>query len=429
MPTSSFVVNTFGYKVDPLILIDNIEVDKETFARLTTEDIATFSIMKDATATALYGARGANGVILVTTKEGKDGKAKVSLRMDNTLSAPTKSVEVADAITYMKLQNEAVLTRDRTRSLVYPEEKIDNTVLGSGSMVYPNTDWRQELIKPSTINQKGHLSVSGGGKVAQYYIAGAFSQDNGILRVNGQNNFNSNINLKTYQLRSNTNIKLNNATEVIMRLSGVFDDYNGPIPGGSGTYRNIMRTNPVMFPPYFPKDAAHDYLTHIMFGNAVPTLATGSAPPNAWYYNPYAEMVRGYKDYARSNMTATFEVKNDLNFITKGLNLHSFVSTNRNSYFDVMRYYTPYYYRVSPGTFNRKTGEYDLEVTNPTIGREYLDYFEGEKRSRPYFIFNQRSIIIAASINIILAVCWYSLPATASRAMQATFKTHYLLGT
>src|SRR5690554_2605171 len=101
-------VTSFGTgKVDPLILIDNVEMTTDDLSRLHPDDIQSFSILKDATATALYGARGANGVILVTTKEGKEGKVKVSLRFENSFSTPTQEIEMADPITYMQLANEA----------------------------------------------------------------------------------------------------------------------------------------------------------------------------------------------------------------------------------------------------------------------------------------------------------------------------------
>src|SRR5690606_37098391 len=155
------------------------------------------SIMKDATATALYGARGANGVIIVKTKEGKEGSSNISFRVENSLSAPTKNLELADPITYMMLHNEAVATRDPLGVRPYSRDKIANTVLGSNSVVYPNTDWQKEILKTYTFNQKAHLNISGGGKVAQYYVAGSFTQDNGMLKVDGNNNFNNNIDLKT----------------------------------------------------------------------------------------------------------------------------------------------------------------------------------------------------------------------------------------
>src|SRR5690606_36069587 len=104
-------VTTFGYKKDPLILIDGIETNTTELARLQPDDIAAFSILKDATATALYGARGANGVIQVSTKEGKVGAVKVSVRMENSFSSNTQDIQLSDPITYMNMANEAALAR------------------------------------------------------------------------------------------------------------------------------------------------------------------------------------------------------------------------------------------------------------------------------------------------------------------------------
>jgi TonB-dependent SusC/RagA subfamily outer membrane receptor len=121
-------VTTFGYRTAPLILIDGIELTTTDLARLQPDDIASFSILKDATSTAVYGARGANGIILVTTKQGKEGKVKVGIRIENSLSQPTKNVELADPVTYMKMANEAVRTRDPLGTLLYSEEKIAQTL-------------------------------------------------------------------------------------------------------------------------------------------------------------------------------------------------------------------------------------------------------------------------------------------------------------
>ena len=159
-------VTTFGYKVDPLILIDNVEVSTTDLARLEVDDIASFSIMKDATSTALYGARGANGVILITTKQGVEGKARVSFRLENSVSMPTRNVELADPITYMRLANEAVLTRDPLGIIPYSDQKIDNTIAGTNPYMFPVTDWRKTLMNNYAMNQRMNLNVSGGGKVA-----------------------------------------------------------------------------------------------------------------------------------------------------------------------------------------------------------------------------------------------------------------------
>lgn len=118
--------------------------------------------MKDATATALYGARGANGVILVTTKEGREGKAKVNIRWESSMSQPTKNIELADPITYMKLHNEAVRTRDPLGELPYSPTKVDNTIAGTNPYVYPATDWQNLLLKDYTMNHRLNFNISGG---------------------------------------------------------------------------------------------------------------------------------------------------------------------------------------------------------------------------------------------------------------------------
>ena len=241
-------VTTFGYGNNPLILIDNIEMTSKDLARIQPDDIESFSIMKDATATALYGARGANGVILVKTKEGQKGKVKVSVRVESSLSEPTKELELADPITYMQLHNEAILTRNPNGMTRYSPDKIANTVPGSGSYLYPYTDWRKELTKSFAWNNRVNLNVSGGGDVARYYVAASFSQDNGVLKVDKNSSFNNNIDQKVYTLRSNVNIDLTKTTELIVRLSGAFEDYEGPIDSGSKMYSLMMRSNPVLFP-------------------------------------------------------------------------------------------------------------------------------------------------------------------------------------
>ena len=363
-------VTSFGYKKDPLILIDGIESSSTDLARLQTDDIASFSIMKDATATSLYGSRAANGVILIKTKEGKEGKAKISFRVENFVSMPTQNVELADPVTYMKMHNEAVLTRDPLGILPYSKQKIDNTAAGVNSSMYPSTDWRSELIKDYTTNQSVNLNVSGGGKVARYYVAGGFDQNNGLLKVDQRNNFNSNIDLKTYSIRSNVNVNLTPTTQLDVRLSGTFDEYTGPIYGGTQVYRNVMRTNPVLFPPYYEPDDDHRYLRHIMFGNY--DDGTGS-----YYLNPYAEMVRGYKNYSRSVMTAQFEVKQNLDQLIEGLSFRTMANTGRNTFFETLRAYNPFWYQAT--SYNRINDTFKLSVLNEDGGTEYLDYYPGSK--------------------------------------------------
>lgn len=375
-------VTTFGYKTEPLILIDGVELTTTDLARLSTDDIESFSVMKDATSTALYGARGANGVISVTTKKGAVGKAKFSFRLESSLSAPTREVELADPVTFMKMANEAALTRDPTGARIpamYSDEKIANTGQpGSNPYLFPANNWREIMFKDNTLNQRANLNISGGGGVARYFVSGSLNKDNGILNVDKRNNFNTNIDLKSYTLRSNVDIDVTKTTMLTVRLSGNFDDYTGPITGGADMYRLVMRANPVLFPAYYPIDDDHQFVKHIMFGNATQGTGLGAS-----YLNPYAEMTKGYKESSRSLMLAQLELKQDLKFITEGLSFNAMMNTNRTSYFDVSRFYNPYYYGL--GGYDVFSDQYRVNVLNEQTATEYLGYNEGPKQLSSVF--------------------------------------------
>ena len=360
-------VTTMGFKKDPLILIDGIELNGTDLARLQPDDIASFSIMKDAAATALYGARGANGVIYVTTKEGVEGSPVVTARYEMSASGSTRDLELADPITYMKMHNEAVRTRNLLEPLPYSPDKIANTIAGTDPVLYPATDWYNMLFKKTAINHRFNFNISGGGKVARYYIAATINQDNGIMNVDKKNNFNSNIDLKKYQMRMNLNLNLTKSTTAKFIFNANMDKYIGPITSGSDVFKNVMRTNPVYFAPSYEPDPDHEFSNHILFGNYG---QTGN------YYNPYADLLRGYKEYSSSRVLSQFELVQDMDFITEGLKVKGIGYGNVYSYFDVARAYKPYYYLP---LVNPETGQYLLSALNPETGTEYLDYAPGTK--------------------------------------------------
>src|SRR5690606_16112110 len=244
---------------------------------------------------------------------------------------------------------------------------------------YPATDWREELFKDYTMNQRANLNVSGGGKVARYYFAGTFNQDNGVLKVDPLNNFNNNIDLKTYLIRSNVNVNLTKTTKAGVRMYGSFDEYNGPLDGGAEMYKKVMRSNPVMFPAYFPKTEKYDYVEHIMFGGS----------DEGGYINPYADMVKGYKQNSRSLVMAQFELEQDFSFFTEGLSFRAMGNTNRLSYFSLSRAYQPFYYQ--PSYYDPDTGDLTLNLLNErdnTVyprGEEYLSFNPGSKTIKSTF--------------------------------------------
>lgn len=361
-------VTTFNSNArGPLILIDNVELSSSDLARLQPDDIASFSVLKDATATALYGARGANGVILVTTKEGKEGRASLNIRFESSFSMPTKEVEVVDPVSWMTLYNEAVSTRDPLAPRPFSDKKIELTKRGVNQYAYPAVRWIDEMFKNFTTNQRLNANLSGGGKVARYYIAATVNNDTGLLKKSSGSSFDNNISLKTIQLRSNININVTNSTELAVRFSGTFEDYTGPLDGGSELYKMALAADPVSFPMYYENPASGGSDTHIMFGNT----SDGN------YLNPYARMTRGYKEYSKMNLIAQAELKQKLDFITKGLAARALLNTTRYSYFDLQRYFNPYWYTMS--SFDVADNTYTLNCINPDGGTEYLDYRQGDK--------------------------------------------------
>jgi TonB-linked SusC/RagA family outer membrane protein len=228
------------------------------------------------------------------------------------------------------------------------------------------------LIKDVTSNQRANINVSGGGDVARYYVAASFSQENGILKVDKRNNFNNNIDVKKYTLRSNININVTKSTELIVRLHGGFDDYQGPLVGGSQLYQTVLKVSPVRFPAYYLPDKAHEGVNHILFGNE---------DAGGKYFNPYAEMLRGYKNESSSTLSAQLELKQDFNQWIPGLSARLLANTTRNAAFNQRRAYTPYYYDVA--TYDRLSDTYRLTPLNSNTedgivkGTEYLEYMYG----------------------------------------------------
>jgi TonB-linked SusC/RagA family outer membrane protein len=388
-------LSTFGSgKKDPLILIDGVESTPTDMARVQPDDISDFSVLKDASAASVYGARGANGVVLINTKLGKEGTPKFFSRNEMRVSSNTKNLDYADNITYMNMANEAATTRaNGTVLLPYSQNKINHTAAGDDPYLYPSNNWIDQLVRPYTINKNFYASVNGGTTKARYHVAASYGRDNGILEVDPINDFNSNIRLSKYSLRTTFNLAITRTTDLMVRMYGQFDDYQGPIggvldnvtynDGGSYIFRMALRSNPVLFPAVYPHEM-RPYVSHPLFGSI--RLLSNGFLTSTLLMNPYAEMVRGYSTYKTSNLQPQVELKQNLDFITKGLNFRTMGYIRRYSFYNSSRRYNPFYYfaDVQP---NGK--DYDLVVYNADatssgfpqdiIGTEYLDYREHAK--------------------------------------------------
>ena len=330
-------VTSFGYSNSPLILIDGLEVTTNDLARIEPDNIASFSVMKDATATSLYGARGANGVILVTTKEGKKGKAKVAFRYENKFSAPTQITSFLDGVSYMELYNSALRMRDPSAPLYYSKNKIEATRNTPDPNIYPNLNWYDELFKNNTINKKFNLNVNGGGDVSQYYLSVSHTNDTGLLKVDPLNNFNNNIDINRSNLRANVNINLTKTTKISVKFNSFFERYNGPIDSANDIFGKVMQANPVNFPKYYTFDNQFSQYNHTLFGNK----------GNGGFPNPYADMVRGYKDRFSSTILSQVQIKQELDFITEGLSFRALVAVKSYSATENQRSFNPFYYGIA----------------------------------------------------------------------------------
>ena len=384
-------LGSFGTgRQNPLILIDGIESTNTDMARLQPDDIQSFSVLKDAAASSIYGARGANGVVLIATKSGKVGAAKFDVRIENRFSSNTDNFKLADNITYMKLANEANLTRDPLAQLPYSQNKIERTAAGDNPLLYPNNNWVDKLIKDYSWNQAFNISASGGAEKARYYVAGTFNVDNGLIRENSLNGVKNNIKLYNYSIRTNVNLQLTPSTEGTIRMYGQFDDYKGPIGGrdaqgrringGQRIFSSALYSNPVLFPDIYPAELS-PFTTHPMFGGAETRPGSGVLAQN-----PYAEAVSGFQEYKNSTFQVQIELKQDLDFITEGLSARAMGYIRRFQYFDVSRGFTPFYYSSRR---NPENGEIILNVINDGsegalggvsgAGSEFLDYTPGVK--------------------------------------------------
>ena len=337
--------------IAPLILIDGVESSKLDLSRMTPEDIETFSVMKDASATAMYGARGANGVILITTKKGQEGSVYTSVRYEAVLSMPTREIEVVDPINYMKMYNQALLARNPDATPQYSVERIERTGSPSyPSWVYPANDWYDIMFHDYSINHRAGLNIRGGSRLVQYYTSVNYVRDEGMLKTDRLNQFKCNIENSTFSFRTNLNIDLSAGIRLNINTSANLDKYRGPYADVSQAYYLAFNASPVDFAPTYPADESSNW-PHLRFG-AVDQNTT----------NPYLILHQGYKDRRRYSAVARAEYIHNLSTLLKGLELRASVSMNQTGYYANAYKTVPYMYALKDYDF--ETGVHQLNALN-----------------------------------------------------------------
>ena len=373
-------VSTMSKATSPLIVMDGVEISQGDLNAIDPEIIESFSVLKDATATAMYGTRGANGVLIIKTKSGADlDRPVIGVRVESWVNTPTKVPKTVDGVTFMRMYNEAVRNQ-MSGDLLYSDDKINGTMQGLNPYVYPNVDWYKELFKSATWNQRANFNVRGGTSKITYFMninashetsmlkdvsSKYFSYDNATsyMKYAFQNNVDFNIS-KNSKLSLHLNVQLTN-------MHGMLTNKNGG--GVEDVFKAIMGTNPVDFPITYPKQDVKWY----RWGG----LLAGNYNP----VNPVAEASAGYRDDFSSTVVANINYDQKLDFITKGLSfktLFSFKNWTLNNKYRVQNYnrYQLTDYAANPSV----EGGYDF-TTKPIANPEkYIlenhFYTKGDRR-------------------------------------------------
>ncbi|WP_140939322.1 TonB-dependent receptor [Sphingobacterium lumbrici] len=310
-------ISTFSGMTSPLIVIDGVQASSGDLNALDPEVIESFSILKDATATALYGTRGANGVMIVTTKSGRDlDKPIINGRFETSYTSPIKVPHFVNGVNYMKMYNEAISTR-KTGEILYPIDKIDGTSRGLDPYAFPDVDWYNELFRKGATTQNLNFSVRGGGKKMDYFSNVSYNREAGMLRDVKDFSYDNNLKINRYVLQNNINVHLTPTTRATVKVNAQLRDYHGPQMRATDIFGLIMEANPVDFPMRYPNDPEYSY---IKWGGR-----SGGAYNNG-FRNPYAEMVRGYSDNFQSTVTGQIELNQKLDFLTKGMSASALFS-------------------------------------------------------------------------------------------------------
>lgn len=347
-------LSSFAGNTSPLIILDGVEVDATILNAIPPEVVEQFSVLKDATATALYGTRGANGVLIITTKTGKNmERMNINVRVEGGLAAPTKEVEMADAVTYMTMYNEAYRAR-ATGTYVpkFSDEKIDGTRQKLDPYIFPDVDWTEVLFKKQTYNQNVNLNVTGGSSKVNYFINGSYFNENGLFKTL-EERYDNNIIHQRYNLQSNVTANVTPTTTIGVRVNAIFRDLQRPQASTSTIYTLTQQIPPSAFPVFFPAKNGEDYT---LFGNAAGPYGVG------YYPNPYAELVKGKTDEFNTTTLGVFDVNQKLDFLLEGLSLKSLVSFNNYSTTYVTRAFKPYYFTIDK-YMQTPVGNYDYSLT------------------------------------------------------------------
>lgn len=332
---------------DPLVLVDGIE---RSLDDLSAAEIESFSVLKDAAASAVYGVRGANGVILVNTKKGYLGRPKVNFHMEQSFTQPVQLPDYIGSYEYLSLMNE--LTTAAGNAPLYSGEAMEGYRTGSDPDLYPNVNWLDAISKDYASNTRGDLTITGGSDILRYALVASYYGENGIFDKDPRKDWGG-LHLNKYNVRSNVDINVTKTTIVGISIGGYLQEIRGLAIGTDDIFNRAFETPPYVHPTQY---------------------SSGEDVRVEQRNNPWAEATQhGYSNSTSSKIESLFSVEQRLDFITKGLKAKALFSFDRYSRSYVNRSRTPIYY--SPATSRDENG--NLILGNPGNGQEFLDTSNG----------------------------------------------------
>lgn len=311
--TSSFAGGT-----SPLVLVDGIP---RSLNNIDPDEIETFSLLKDAAATAVYGAEGANGVILITSKRGKVQKTEISYRGEYSYSTPTRVPNVASSFDYMRLYNEAL--RNDNQLPMFSDELLDLYRTNADPDLYPNSNWYDILLRDHTYNTRHNLNFRGGGDRMRFFVNAGFFDESGLFI--SSKDYDNNSNFNRYNLRSNIDMDVTPSTTLRVDLAGQYSKVNTPYNDQTNLFERFSRIPPHLFPAVYSDG----------------TLAAHPSQDNN-KVNPYNQLTEyGYRKEWRSSIQSRIDLEQKLSFLTPGLKARGTVSYDAYSEFRMYRHKVP----------------------------------------------------------------------------------------
>ena len=316
--------STFGAGDAALVLVDGVE---RNFNEINVEDIASFSVLKDASATAIYGQRGANGVIIVETKRGVEGKASINFKGEYGMSTPSRMPKYVDAVRYAELANEG--RQSRYLDPLYTDADMDVIRYGLDPDLYPNVDWYDLLLNDFTTQYRGNVSISGGSSTARYYISASYLSEEGMYKENNLNAYNTNANYNRFNFRSNVDVSVTKTTEVSLGIGGWLVNQNKPGAISDDIWGSLSGLSSLTVP--------------VVYSNGLFPSYGGSGiqiSPKVWLTET------GYKTMWENKIETNLGIKQDLKFITPGLTAEARFSFDTFNFNQINRLKYPDLYRA-----------------------------------------------------------------------------------